>query len=81
MGGFELPFRIWTFLQLVNPSDGNAEPYLNQYDSDKLPACNGNPCQNGGMCIQKTHPDDTQACFVIKYNFNTWFRFRSFFKS
>ena len=34
---------------------------------DMPAACDGNPCQNGGICTGKTQPDDTQACFVINY--------------
>ena len=30
-------------------------------------ACDGNPCQNSGICSRKIQPDNTQVCCVISH--------------
>ena len=39
-------------------------------------ACDGNPCQNSGICTRKIQPDNTQVCYVINhYDFSRRFSF------
>ena len=38
---------------------------------DMPAACDGHPCQNGGICTGNTQSNNTQASFVIKYHLNT----------
>ena len=47
-------------------SQENGIPLYYGESCDMYPACDGNPCQNGGKCRVQAQTDNYQACFRIK---------------